>query len=474
MRKYIIPTLFLLSLPFLALAHGGVDDGELIIRMTENGFEPKELTAVEGDEVLFINNDDVDRWPASNFHPSHTIYPEFDSLTGIKPGESWKMKFEKAGTWRMHDHLIPHMTGTIVVLEDLSKTTTTPEVATATKLEESIGLWAKIKAFFSKLFATSPKKVGAVDEKALLEFKSLDERSKYAWLEERAGTESPEAAWNYVLAAYNTPEGVVGNPHDLAHLVGQLIFKKNGFEGLSICKPVFAFGCYHGLMEVAFDKDDLSGYRDQFIAAEKGCAAIGSTSSPSYWSCIHGIGHGAITFREHALDKALTDCDILGDSVKTYCHDGVFMELSISAPPNFYRKDTPLYPCNTVAESYKKSCARSQVQVMKQRFGFKSNDIASACLKSGSDTIIHHCIDAIGYAVGQESGGAAEEVVTGCKTIVDEKSSAQCLAAAAGELVFQNTAGWQESVKKICESATGSYREACEVRVGQVKQSYGR
>jgi len=473
MKKYAIAALFLLTLPTLALAHGGVDDGELIIRMNENGFEPKELTVVEGDEVLFINNDDVDRWPASNFHPSHSIYPEFDPLTGIKPGESWKMVFTKAGTWRMHDHLIPHMTGTIVVLEDLDKT---PDSQGPTLDTDSQGrtLWAKIKAFFSKLFSTSPKKVGAVDKNTLLEFKSLDEKSKYAWLEERADLEGSGTAWEYVLAAYNTPEGVVGSPHDLAHLVGQLIFKENGFDGLSICTPVFAFGCYHGLMEVAFDKDDLSGYPKQFKAAEKGCEAIGSTSSPSYWSCIHGIGHGAITFRELALDKALTDCDGLSASVRTYCHDGVFMELSISAPPNFYSKSSPLYPCDTVGESYKTSCARSQVQVMKQRFSFKSNDIASACLKSGHKAIIHHCIDAIGYSVGQESRGVAEKVVSGCRAIVDEKASAQCLAAAAGELVFQNTALWQESVKKICSSTTGSYKDACESRVDQVKQSYGR
>src|SRR3989344_2985529 len=121
MQKIIIFTLIMLFSPIIALAHGDTHD-ELIIRMTVNGFEPKELTVTQGDEVIFINNDEADRWPASNFHPTHTLYPEFDSLKGIPPGESWKAKFEKVGAWRMHDHLFPHMTGTIVVLSDPEKT----------------------------------------------------------------------------------------------------------------------------------------------------------------------------------------------------------------------------------------------------------------------------------------------------------------------------------------------------------------
>ncbi|MEK7135105.1 MAG: hypothetical protein AAB780_00160, partial [Patescibacteria group bacterium] len=78
MQKIIFALLLFLA-PLLVSAHD-----ELIIRMTANGFEPKELTVTKGDEVLFINNDDTNRWPASNFHPSHTLYPEFDSMEGVK------------------------------------------------------------------------------------------------------------------------------------------------------------------------------------------------------------------------------------------------------------------------------------------------------------------------------------------------------------------------------------------------------
>ncbi len=455
----------LLGFASLAYAHGDAH-GELIIRMTKNGFEPKELTITAGDEVLFINNDDTNRWPASNFHPTHTLYSEFDSQKDIPPGESWKFKFEKAGTWRMHDHLIPHMTGTVMVLTDSTKGQTLNTNSQGLTLENS-GFWAKIKTFLSRLFRGS--KTSTISE-----FKSLSEQGKYAWLEDLSRREGPETAWQLVLETYNTPEGVIGSPHDMAHLVGQLLYKSEGFKGLSTCTPVFAFGCYHGLMEIAFEKDSNAQYQNNLTKAELGCQNVGPETSPTYWSCIHGIGHGIATFREHDLKKALPDCNLLAETIRTYCQDGIFMEFSISAPESFYKKTDPIYPCNAISESYKVACARSQVQVMRLRLGMNTTQIAESCIKTGNQNITYHCIDALGYFIGQVAEGDASKIVQSCQEIKDESSAAQCTSAAAGELVFQNAVGWKGSVKQICESLSGEFRNKCEERVASVKKSYGR
>ncbi len=463
-------------LPTSILAHGGINDEDLIIRMTKNGFEPKELTAVEGDTVLFINNDEKDRWPASNFHPTHSIYPEFDPEKAVKPGESWKFVFDKPGTWRMHDHLSPHITGVIIVLEDRDK-----EIISATSTDSNLEVnppsgeswWLKIKNFFIKLFNIK-KRNGPVIDKLLIEFKSLDEKDKYAWLENIAQTQSPEVAWRTIKETYNTPEGVVGNPHDMAHLVGQLLYQKHGFDGLKVCEPIFAFGCYHGLMEVAFDKDKPEEFPNKLSDAEKGCSKVAPKNSPSYWSCVHGIGHGIADFREYNLDKSLKDCDTMDKTVRTYCHDGVFMDFSINAKEGFYKRSDPLYPCNAVDESYKSSCARSQVQVMRLRLEKTTREISDACMESGNATIKYHCIDSLGYFVAQSSNYKSGQIISECRTIRDDPAVAQCLAASAGELVFQNSAGWDKAVKEICLSLEGPYRKACEQRVAEVKKSYGR
>lgn len=476
MRKLHILALTALLLPVWAGAHGGVDDEELIIRMTKNGFEPKELTVVEGDEVLFINNDDADRWPASNFHPTHEIYPEFDTKGNVKPGQSWKMKFENVGTWRMHDHLFPHMTGTIVVLEDPDKIATTSQAIGAPATGENAGFWHKLTAFFTNLFKKKLAKADKVDQAALSEFKSLEPQAKYSWLEERAELENPETAWKYVVAAYNTPEGVVGSPHDMAHLVGQLIFRKYGLGGLPICTPVFAFGCYHGLMEVAFDKDHPEKFVTTILDAQRGCQELGDENNPSYWSCIHGMGHGVITYEEHDTGKALNDCDLLTERVRTYCYDGVFMELSISAAANFYKRTNPLYPCNAIGDQYRSGCARAQARVMQTRLGLPLPAVAQACRESGDETIRYHCIDALGYGAAQSHLTSSIAISAECDKIANKDDAAQCKAAAAGELVFQNAANWQVLAPHVCDTLSANYKHkgACDTRIAQVKQSYGR
>src|SRR3989344_7909476 len=79
----------------------------------EDGFEPSELTLDNNSTVIFVNQDKVERWPASNIHPSHDIYPEFDPKKPIPPGSSWAFK-PKIGNWKYHDHLLPHQRGIII------------------------------------------------------------------------------------------------------------------------------------------------------------------------------------------------------------------------------------------------------------------------------------------------------------------------------------------------------------------------
>ncbi len=84
---------------------------------TENGYEPKEVTIKKGDIVLWKNESEEFHWPASDLHPTHGIYPEFDPLKPIAPGDEWKFKFDKVGVWKFHDHIRANKTGTITVVE---------------------------------------------------------------------------------------------------------------------------------------------------------------------------------------------------------------------------------------------------------------------------------------------------------------------------------------------------------------------
>ncbi len=78
-------------------------------------FLPNSLEIKAGDIVFFKNESAKSFWPASDPHPSHTAYPEFDAKASLAAGATFDFKFIKVGTWGFHDHLRPAATGTIIV-----------------------------------------------------------------------------------------------------------------------------------------------------------------------------------------------------------------------------------------------------------------------------------------------------------------------------------------------------------------------
>lgn len=89
--------------------------GDFVVKITDNGYDPNEITIPLNGRITFINEGKESHWPASNIHPTHGIYPEFDPKQPIKPGGLWEFRFNKVGSWKYHDHLTPFIRGTIVV-----------------------------------------------------------------------------------------------------------------------------------------------------------------------------------------------------------------------------------------------------------------------------------------------------------------------------------------------------------------------
>src|SRR5690606_14344550 len=79
------------------------------------GFTPHNVTISAGDVIRFRTEQNGPFWPASDLHPTHGIYPEFDPLSPIEPDNSWTFQFLKSGRWKYHDHLAPMYKGEIVV-----------------------------------------------------------------------------------------------------------------------------------------------------------------------------------------------------------------------------------------------------------------------------------------------------------------------------------------------------------------------
>lgn len=84
--------------------------------MNTDGFSPASVSLMAGDTVCWMNEHAGEaRWPASNDHPTHEEYAEFDPQTPVRDGNHWCFTFSKPGSWVYHDHLFPEFRGTVVV-----------------------------------------------------------------------------------------------------------------------------------------------------------------------------------------------------------------------------------------------------------------------------------------------------------------------------------------------------------------------
>jgi plastocyanin len=78
------------------------------VTYTDDGFSPQNIEIARGSTVNFVNKSSMPLWVASDPHPEHTDYPEFDTLRGRdgypQMGEDFSYTFEKTGTWKYHSH----------------------------------------------------------------------------------------------------------------------------------------------------------------------------------------------------------------------------------------------------------------------------------------------------------------------------------------------------------------------------------
>lgn len=103
---------------------GGEETGETLggeiwpVAYDENGFSPSPITVKIGDTVIFENLTGNKASVASDDHPTHLLYPEFDQYKTDQRGEDqFSFTFTEVGTWGYHDHLNADMVGTVIVTE---------------------------------------------------------------------------------------------------------------------------------------------------------------------------------------------------------------------------------------------------------------------------------------------------------------------------------------------------------------------
>lgn len=479
--KFFLAIVFVI-LVFLSTTPAYAHTAITLVDITDDGFEPQEIEIDGNSTVRFFNKTRVDRWPASNPHPTHTIYSEFDPGKPIPAGSSWDFKPKKMGRWKYHDHLFPHQRGTLIVTGEANKGSgdgIKQEPAGEDVQQAEIDLFFSsvkrwIDSTVQNIFRSNtsgdaiPKEVQKITIDA---FKQLGEQEQYQQLKAMSENQGLERTWVFVKTYPNE-----GHAHDLAHYTGSLIYEQRGIKGLPICDTTFAFGCFHGFTEAAFTNN-----LDQLNDVVNACESLGKKGSGPWASCIHGIGHGVATSVDVSdIDKALSICDAL-KSGQQYCWDGVFMEFTISAPRQFFEYGSlnrniinPLTPCLALSKTYRNSCGRAIPKLLENRLQLRHADIAKICSSGSDKSLSDSCIDAIGLAIGQESTGRAGAVWQGCTGMPSRETYDHCMTAAAGELVFQNFPGWEVAAYHLCDSLDKPSSESCFRRVEQLATDYSR
>ncbi len=440
MRKFALAlfSALILFFPYQISAHSETQ----VIEMTADGFIPQKATVDVNSAVIFINKDGKAHWPASNTHPTHELYPEFDPKRAIAPGQSWAFKPKRAGVWKYHDHLSPHKRGLIIVASEKDqKETIEPSLGSVAAPKKENGLIKNIRNLadkvilsFGNLFKKENTKPKTLQSFNLSGFKKANYQKQEETAKLMAEELGAEKAWQNIKTAFKGESGSAGGIHDLTHLAGNLLYKEKGLLGLKFCSSEFAFGCYHGLLDEAFARS-LNGLPE----AEKACSLLGPKNSGPVASCIHGIGHGiASYYLTSDIKKSLSTCRKL-TSGEEFCFDGVFMEFVRSAPISFYKEEDPLYPCdfleNQFGYVYSLSCGRNQPSLLMGRFKMSFEDTASVCVNSISEPFKIGCIDALGFHLAGTLD--PEQIIGGCNSLGE--FSNECIQKATGELVFQNS-----------------------------------
>jgi plastocyanin len=91
------------------------ETSNLTVTYDGSSFTPAILTIQKGQTVTFMNSSDESMWVASDPHPTHINYPQFDAKKDYKPGESYTFTFDRVGSWGYHNHEHSGVKGTIIV-----------------------------------------------------------------------------------------------------------------------------------------------------------------------------------------------------------------------------------------------------------------------------------------------------------------------------------------------------------------------
>jgi plastocyanin len=259
------------------------DKRSVTITRTDRGFTPDSIFVTVGTAVTFVNATAGAFWPASDTHPTHTLYAAFDPKAPVPAGASWTFVFDKIGPWSFHDHLHASYKGIIVVL---------PEGETPSQYVAPVSCSSyrgtDLPACWSAHITDALRSGGVV------------------------------AAMRQIQRENAADPRFSAACHQFAHQTGLMAYAEDGVHipfvrELGYCD----YGFFHGYMEgFVADHADPADARAFCDAVGKRLEGVDALALPQ---CNHGIGHGTMEYYLHTRSDQWNDLPGLAREVIAVC-----------------------------------------------------------------------------------------------------------------------------------------------------------
>lgn len=156
--------------------------------------------------------------------------------------------------------------------------------------------------------------------------------------------------------------------HLLGHVVGDVLYKQKGGDGIAFCSEDFRNACSHSIVIGLLSDKGVAALSEINLACQKAPGGKGA-----YGMCFHGLGHGVLAFAGYDFPQMVKLCDktssgLRGAEEKSQCIGGAVMEIISGGfhdreawgkkRTQTLRLDDPLSPCNKdyIPEDSKHMC----------------------------------------------------------------------------------------------------------------------
>ena len=254
-----------------------------------------------------------------------------------------------------------------------------------------------------------------------------------------------------------------GSQHLASHVIGNVLYEKEGANGVTVCDASFGFGCFHGFFGVALASEGVSAIKELDEACVDRFGELGT-------GCTHGIGHGILEYYGHErIHDALAICDDTTQLVSILgCTSGVFMEYNT---PLFETEDGGLVtlprefdslnaygPCGSVSEKYKQSCYFELGSWWELSLGKDWEKMEALCSALSNTENFKFCMLGVGHTIGNRVNYEVSEIGDAC----DAMGRDQRLYCRAGAhwMLYSNP-DYRESAPELCEVFDEPQQSVC-------------